>query len=206
MDVKRKKSEQSEATRAALLEAARSLFSGRGFAETPTEEIVRRAGVTRGALYHHFRSKEDLFCAVFEQVEAEVTARTGEAALGAGGVWEGILAAVDTYLDACEDPAVARITLIDAPSVLGFEVWHEVMQQYGGGLTQMALEAAMNDGLVERQPAAPLAQLLLGAFSVAGQVIARAEDPAAARAEMGAAVRRLLEGLGSHEQGPAPVQ
>lgn len=195
MDVKTRKAEQSEATRAALLAAARTLFTERGFADTSTEEIVRRAGVTRGALYHHFKDKAELFAAVFEMVESEVTSKIAEAALVGGGVWEGIIAATHAYLDACADPAVSRITLIDAPAVVGFDGWREVMDRYGLGLTQMALETAMNEGIVERQPPAPIAQLLLGAFSVAGQIIARAGDTETARVEMGAAVERLLQGL-----------
>ena len=195
MEVKRRKAEQSEATRAALIAAGRRLFAERGFADTPTEEIVQTAGVTRGALYHHFRDKTALFRAVVEQIEGEVTARTGEAAIGAGGIWEGIVAATDRFLDECLDPAVRRIILIDAPSVLGLATWREIERTYGLALIQMALQTAMDDGLIERQPVEPLAHIVGGAINEAALTIGAAADPVHARKEVGAALMRVLEGL-----------
>lgn len=195
MDVKSRKAERSEATRASLMAAARRLFAEHGFAETATEQIVQQAGVTRGALYHHFKDKTALFRAVVEQMEAEVTATTGAAALDAGGIWEGIVAATDAFLDACLDPAVRRIILIDAPSALGLTVWREIERTYGLALITMALEAAMEDGIVERRPVEPLAHVVAGAINEAALTIGAADDPAAARVEVGEALIRLLEGL-----------
>ncbi len=195
MDVKRRKADQSEATRAALISAARGLFAERGFADTATEEIVQHAGVTRGALYHHFKDKTALFRAVVEQIEGEVTAKTGEAAIGAGGIWEGIVAATDKFLDECLDPAIRRIILIDAPSALGLATWREIERTYGLALIQMALEAAMGDGLIARQPVEPLAHIVAGAINEAALTIGAADDPVQARKEVGAALIGLLEGL-----------
>lgn len=195
MDVKTRKAEQSEATRKALLDAARPLFAERGYADTATEEIVQRAGVTRGALYHHFKDKMALFRAVVEQMETEVTAKVGEAALNAGGVWEGIIAACEQFLDECLDPAVRRILLIDAPSALGLAQWREIERNYGLGLTQMAIEAAMSEGIIERAPVEPLAHIVIGAINEAALTIGAADDPLVARKEVGAALIRLLEGM-----------
>jgi AcrR family transcriptional regulator len=138
MNVKRlTKSEQSEATRRALLAAARSLFSSRGFADTSTEEIVSGAGVTRGTLYHHFRAKTALFRAVVLEMEEEVTASVASAAMESGGVWERLIAATERFLDLCMDEAVRRVLLTEAPAVLGIAEWREIERQYGLGLTKV---------------------------------------------------------------------
>jgi len=189
--------ERSLATRTALLETARRLFAERGYAGVGTEEIVRAAGVTRGALYHHFDGKLELFAAVYEQVEANLV--------------EGIAAAVDApgaapltvlhegaraFLDACEnDPAVQRIALLDAPSVLGWERWREIGMRYGLGLVRGTIEAAIEAGEIERQPAEPLAHLILGAIDEGAMLIARAEDGGATRRQVGAALERVLGAL-----------
>jgi AcrR family transcriptional regulator len=190
-----RKAAQSEATRAALLAVARSLFADRGYARVSTEEIVRRAGVTRGALYHHFRDKRDLFRAVFEGVEQEVAERIAGAALAREDLWEQQLAAIDAYLDVCLEPAVQQIVMVDAPSVLGLSEWRDIEATYGLALVRGGLKAVMDAGLIEEQPVEPLAHLVFGALTEAGLVIAHAQDVEGARAEVGAAIERLLEGL-----------
>src|SRR5262245_65846481 len=121
MSVKSRRDQHSAATRAALVRVARRLFAEYGYAGTATEDVVRRAGVTRGALYHHFRDKRDLFAAVVEQVEQDVLERVAEAALSERDAWEAQRAAIGAYLDVCLEPAVQRIVLVDAPSVLGVQ-------------------------------------------------------------------------------------
>ena len=196
MNVKRKKAEQSEATRSALIGAAKELFTELGYNETATEQIVQRAGVTRGALYHHFRDKQDLFLAVFELVEQEFGQSVTAAGMAqGGGQWERLSAAFQGFLDGCLEPAVQRIVLLDAPSVLGWEAYRAVEDKHGLAMMQRGLQEAMDAGVLDPQPVAPLAHLLLSALHEAGMVIARAEDVQAARAEMGAAVDRLLTGL-----------
>src|ERR671922_416395 len=128
------RAQQSEATRRKLLRAGRDLFARRGYNDVSTEEIVRRAGVTRGALYHHFRDKRDLFQAVVEQIEQEVMQKVAETALAEGDPWEQQTAAIGAYLDVCLEPAVQRIVLVDAPSVLGLTAWREIEATYGLGL------------------------------------------------------------------------
>jgi AcrR family transcriptional regulator len=195
MNVKSRKAEQAEATRAALLGAARELFAGRGYAAVPTEEIVQRAGVTRGALYHHFSDKRDLFRAVVEEVEQETVEKIASAALSESDPWLAQQRALGAFLDVCLEPDVQRIILTDAPSVLGLEAWREIEARYGLALVRAGLGLVMEAGLIAEQPLDPLAHLLLGALAEAGLVIARAEDPKAARAEVGASVERLLDGL-----------
>jgi AcrR family transcriptional regulator len=190
-----RKAEQSEATRRELIKVARRLFAKNGYAATPIEDIVRSARVTRGALYHHFDGKQDLFREVFEQMESELSEKVAVAAAAENRPELHLEVGTQAMLDACLDPAVQRIVLLDAPSVLGWEEWHEIEARYGLGLMRVALETAMDAGYIERQPAGPLAQVILGALIEAALAIARADDVAAARAEIGASVARLIEGL-----------
>jgi AcrR family transcriptional regulator len=188
--------QRSEATRGALVAAARALFAERGYAGVGTEEVVRAAGVTRGALYHHFKGgKKDLFRAVAEAVEADVVQRIAEQALTASNPYEALERGADGWLEACVEPEVQQITLLDAPSVLGWEEWRALGVQYGLGVIEASLAAAMDAGLVRRAPTRPLAHVLLGALDEAGLVVARADDVEATRAEMADLLRRVLAGL-----------
>ena len=189
------KAEQADATRTALSAAARQLFTERGYAATSTTEIVERAGVTRGALYHHFAAKDELFRAVFEQLEGEVTKLVAEEALTSPDPLEQLRRGTRAYLDACIDPAVQRVVLLDGPSVLGWETWQEIEQRYGYGLVLAGVEAAIGAGLISALPVDPLAHVLFGALTEAGMVVARADEPRTARADMEAAMDRLLDGL-----------
>ena len=186
---------QPEATRAALVEAARELFAERGYAGVGTEEIVQRAGVTRGALYHHFTDKEDLMRAVLHDLSRELAEASATAALKETDQWQQILAAVNAFLDACVDPAIQRIMMTDAPSVLGWDEWREIDTQYGLGLVKASLANAMETGLIERQPLDPLAHLMVGALDEAAMYISRADDVGTARREMGDSIERMLDGL-----------
>lgn len=197
----RTKAQQREATTAALLAAARALFAERGYAGVGTEEIVAQAGVTRGALYHHFRGgKEDLFQAVLVQISAETARRVLQAAAATEDPWEALVAGIDAFLDASATPEVQRIMLVDGPSVLGWDMWRGADGDYALGILEAALQRAIDAGRIVPQPARALAHVLLGAVDEAAMVVARADDPEAARGEMGLTVRRLLEGL----RGPRP--
>src|SRR4051794_14518703 len=189
------RAQQSDSTRRKLLRVGRDLFARRGFADVPTEEIVRRAGVTRGALYHHFRDKRDLFAAVVEQGEQDGVERGGGAALAESDPREQQRAAIGAYLDVCLEPAVQRIVLVDAPSVLGVAAWREIEARYGLGLVSAGLQSVMEAGYIDTQPIEPLAHLLLGALTEGGLLIARAEDRVAARREVGDGLDRILLGL-----------
>lgn len=195
MDARARKAERGEATRAALMRAARELFTDRGYGGVGTEEIVRTARVTRGALYHHFADKRDLFRAVHEQIEGEVIAAIGERMAGTADAYELLVVGVRAYLDACTDSAVTRVTLVDAPSVLGWEQWREIDMRHGLGLVVGGLQGGIDAGALRPQPVRPLAHLLLGAMGEAGMMIANAPEPGAARAEVEPALLGLLEGL-----------
>ncbi len=203
MNVKRTQVERSEATRNALIEAARALFAERGYADVGTEEIVRAAGVTRGALYHHFDGKRDLFEAVYERIEAELAQRIATAALGAPEPLEAMRAGAETLLRACTEPDVQRIALLDGPSVLGWDRWREIAAEHGLGLIEGTLQAAVEAGAIAEQPIRPLAHLLMGALDEAAMLVARAEDPERMRAEVGRTLETLLAGLSAGSGGGA---
>ena len=194
-----KQAERSGATRAALVAAARELFAARGYAAVGTEEIVQRAGVTRGALYHHFDGKLDLFRSVYEQMEVELVERIASEAMAGADPFQALKVGAEAFLDACLDPAVQRITLLDAPAVLGWEEWREVGFRHGLGLVQATLQAAMDAGQLERQPVDVLAHLLIGSLDEAAMLVARAEDVTATRREVGRTIARHLEGLRPRE-------
>ncbi|HVE99187.1 MAG TPA: helix-turn-helix domain-containing protein [Mycobacteriales bacterium] len=203
MAVSRTKVEQGELTRAALLTAATEIFTEKGYAETSTEEIVQRARVTRGALYHHFAGKDALFLAVVERLQDGIRERVVAAAASAADPLARLTAGMETFLDACCEPAVRRIVLMEGPSVLGWAVWHEIDARCGRDLMIRGFKAAMRSGHVRRQPAEPLTDLFYGALTQAAMVVAHADDAELARKEMGAAVRRLLRALRSDAVGAA---
>lgn len=187
--------EHAAATRSELLRVARELFAARGYADVGTEEIVRAAHVTRGALYHHFHDKRDLFRAVHGQLADDVLATIMASTAGSADPWEALTRGVRAFLDACTDPAVIRISHLDAPAVLGWAEWREVDSEHWLGVVAAALQEAMDAGLMRRREVQPLAHMLLGAMVEASMMIANAPDPRAARREVEAPLLALLEGL-----------
>jgi AcrR family transcriptional regulator len=187
--------EQAAATRAELLRVARELFAARGYANVGTEEIVRAAHVTRGALYHHFADKRDLFRAVHAQLADDLLASIVAQTAGSADAWDALTRGMRAFLDACTDPAVIRISHLDAPAVLGWAEWREIDAEHWLGLVVAALQEAMDAGLLRRRDVQPLAHMLMGAMVEASMMIANAADPAATRAEVEAPLLALLEGL-----------
>lgn len=200
MDAARRTQAQRAAdTREALVAAARPLFAEHGFSEVALETIVRAAGVTRGALYHHFADKTELFAAVFESVEGEVAARMGEA-IAAGNATDPVEVmrqGAGFWLDACADPEVQRIVLVDAPAVLGWTRWTEIGNRYNIGLVRALLADAVETGRIPPQPVEAMALTMLGAMREATLYVARAEDHDKARVEAGDVMNRLIRALES---------
>jgi AcrR family transcriptional regulator len=187
---------RSQQTRQQLVSAARALFGARGYADVGTEEIVRAAGVTRGALYHQFRDKADLFSAVAEQLESEIAGRMAAGVADAAtDPLQTLRAGARLFLDACAEPEVERIILLDAPSVLGWQAWRDMAGRYGLGLVQLVLQTAMDAGAIIPQPVVPLAHVLVGALDECALYIARADDPAAARQQCSAIFDGILCGF-----------
>ena len=193
----RRQAARSEATRTKLVDVGIELFSERGYAGVGTEEIVERAQVTRGALYHHFGNKRDLFRAVHEELEGRIVANIGSAleADPREDPLEVLEVAAGAVLDVALDSKIARVTLIDAPSVLGWEEWREIDVRHGLGLTEAVLNAAMEGGRISKQSVRPLAHLLVAAIGEAAIMVATADDPKRARKDLEPAMRSLLYGL-----------
>jgi AcrR family transcriptional regulator len=194
---RRSQTDRSAATRDALVQVARERFAEHGYGGVGTEAIVRAAGVTRGALYHQFADKTELFAAVVEAVEADVMSRIDVAVATSGldDVIDLMKLGADTWLDACSDPAISRIMLVDAPSVLGWERWREIGLKYGMGMVQALLGQAMAMGRIPTQPVAPLAHVLIGALDEATLYVVRHDDRRAALAEVRAVLRALIDAL-----------
>ena len=198
MEVKRRtQEERSAATRGALVAAARALWGERGYAAVGTPEIAKAAGVTRGAMYHQFADKAALFLAVVENVEQDVTQRLADqvVASGAQDPAAALRAATDAWLEISDEPEVRQIVLLDAPAVLGWGGFRDVSLKYAIGMTEQLLGAAMDAGQLTKRPTRALAHVLIGALDEAAMVVATAEDPETARAEVTEVLHRLLDGL-----------
>jgi AcrR family transcriptional regulator len=187
-------------TRKALLRAARTLFAERGYAATGTEDIVAAARVTRGALYHHFRDKADLFRTVMDQCAREMAERliaqeTHRAEIHHEDAWGLLRTGFQSFLDACADPDFQRIVLIEGPAVLGHSAWDSLVEQHGYALLAEALAEAIEEGRIDPLPVRPLTRMLAALISEASLYIARAEDQAQARQDAGAVLDRTLAGL-----------
>lgn len=190
-----KKARASE-TRSALIYAARSLFAQKGFHATGTSEIVTQAGVSRGALQHHFPRKEDLFLAVFNEVERDMV--EGSASLDdaePGEEWLRFRANVTRFIDAAATPEVQRIILIDGPAVLGWMEWRRLEAHYGLGIIERAVVDGMGAGLIRQQPSRSLAHLILSILDEAALLVAHAEKAEVARLEANQALQTLLGSL-----------
>lgn len=212
-DTVSKRVEQGDATRKLLISAAWALFADQGYASTSLREIVERAGVTKGAFYHHFTGKEDIFDKVFEEVHREIGRRAFVVHLDHGAEREGLPAIRDlsaesdeavwhhlergcrTYLEIHTEPGVQRIALIDGRSVLGWERWHEVHSAHSVVLLRADLRRAMRRQIVKPLPLRMLATLLAGALSEGCIAVAHASDPERALDEATAVVASFLEGL-----------
>ncbi|HZE49984.1 MAG TPA: TetR/AcrR family transcriptional regulator [Jatrophihabitantaceae bacterium] len=194
------RAEHAAGTRAALLHAARGLFVAKGYAATSTEDVVAAARVTRGALYHHFRDKKDLFRAVMNDVAADIVKRLVGDALDAADETPGTLLdqlreGVGAFLDICVDGDFQRVVLVDGPTVLGPEAWEELTHRYGVSLLTEWLQQAMKSEEIDELPAGDLARLLVALLTEASLMIGRAADPHRTRRDAGRTLDRIIVGL-----------
>jgi AcrR family transcriptional regulator len=182
---------QGDATRASLVQAARELFGEQGYVDTSLDEIVARAGVTKGAVYHHFDGKEGLFRVVFEQVHTQVTDQAAAEFLGPDS-WKALLDGCALWIDAHLDPAVRTIALQDARAVLGWDEVRGIENRFGAVALRGALRKAMHAGVLEQRPLRPLALLLMGALGEGCLYIAESNEPDEARREVLALITDML--------------
>jgi AcrR family transcriptional regulator len=192
--VKNKKAQQGEATRRALIDAARTLFGEQGYAATSLDEVVAAAKVTKGALYHHYRGKQELFAAVYEQVKLEVSDRFAIAFIEPDP-WKDLCTGCQAMIDAHLDPPVQRIVLHDAQAVLDADTIRRVDARYGAVVLRGALRRAIRAGIIRPLPLKTLALMLTGAIFEGCMSIADSEDSAQTREHVGDVLTALLEGL-----------
>lgn len=195
--VQRTQKERSETTIGELLEASRRLFATNGYRATSLDDIARAVGVTKGAIYHHFQGKDELFRAVFEREEQRLSQLSAQAYDRRRDPWQGFYDGCKAWLGAAVDPGVQQIIFVDAPSVLGWTTVRETDANYALALITTALEAAMESGRIRRRPVKPLAHMLFGAMSEASMLVAGAGNATAGRQEMKRVLRELRFLLGA---------
>lgn len=189
--------EHSDATQAALIGAARKLFAEQGYAGASLEQVATAARVTKGAIYHHFGGKKELFRAVYRTIEEEVEAASAVAAASGRSPIDAMLRGVDAYLDAALAPDVQRITLIDAPAVLAAEEDAGLDDARHHESLRDAISFAIQSGAMKPIDADCLAHLIRGGCLQAAQLIARSPDDGPMRERMGATLATFIAGLES---------
>jgi AcrR family transcriptional regulator len=191
-----KKVERGQATRLRIVATATTLFSELGYEATSIEAVLRESGVSRGALYHHFDSKDALFEAVLEAIEADLAQAAIAASRDIADPAQALRAGCDVFLDLTQTAKVRQIVLVDAPAVLGWQKWREIEARYGFGLLKAALEAAAAQGQVRQDLVDVFAHMLLAALIEVALMVSRADDPAGAlksgRTALGELMDRLL--------------
>lgn len=191
----RTQAERMAATRAALLKEARTIFAASGYEAAATEEIVKRAKVTRGALYHHFKDKRALFEAVVEEVARGIAGTIDDMTVPVTDPLGALIEGTQAFLNACLDPAVRRIYLIDAPAVLGWHRWREIDAPHGVRSLREGVAAVLAERPDPGLAVEPVTFLLSGAFNEAALWIAEAKDEKAARKEMDRVLAELIARL-----------
>ena len=190
-----RQAERSEASRKAVIAAAISLFGEKGFAATSIDEIAAKAGLAKGAVYHHFANKQTLFEEVLKHMSAALAAEIAAEVAGASDVLTMLSRGTRAYFDACARRPYGWIILKDGPAVLGWARWREIDEDHFGSAIPAALTAAMDQGLMERTPIGPLSRLLLGAVTEAAAACAASSDPVTTGREHAAAFEHLIQAL-----------
>ena len=187
----------TESTREVLVDSALDLFTKRGYAGTSLDAIVKRARVTKGALYHHFSGKQALFEAAFDLVETAAMDRLTAAMDGDGSAWDRAMAGIQAYVRVCLDPSYQRIVIHEAPVVMGWERWREAEEHFSYGLVRSTVEALVEAGEIERLPVEVTARILFGALSAGAETIASANDPKATAADVTRTIVAVMTGMRS---------
>jgi AcrR family transcriptional regulator len=194
---KSRRDQFSEATRAALLEAAIHRFATLGFAGTSLEDVAADIRATRGAVYHHFSSKKALFEAAFEKLETEAVQSSRSAGARGKDPWERALLALDAFLQTCSDPVYGRVVWQEAPIALGWAQWEQLENKFAFGLIQEHVRTLTESGLIERLPLDTMSRLAFAMLGAAGQALSAASeaDKPRLRDEYRLVIGRMLTGL-----------
>ena len=194
-DVPGKRAAQGRATRGQLIEVATRLFAEHGYEGTSIEAVLSAAGVSRGALYHHFPGKEALFEAVVVAVSDQVTVDLTAAVSGCTDPLDAMRTAALAWIGLAADPVIQRVVLVDAPSVLGWERWRDMDGGRTLGTLRAMLKAVSDSGRLPPELVDPISHMILAALDEIVLVVARADDPVAAVAEGRMATEELLRRL-----------
>jgi AcrR family transcriptional regulator len=190
-----RRTDYSESTKQALVDCASDLFTKNGYAATSLDAIVKRARVTKGALYHHFSGKQALFEAAFNQVETKAMAQLTKAIDGEGSPWERALEGVQEYIKVCLDPTYQRLVIREAPVVMGYERWRECEERFSYGIVRNVLEQLIEAGELGDIPVEVTARMMFASLSAGANIIAEASDPKKASAEVFTALIHMIEGI-----------
>jgi AcrR family transcriptional regulator len=197
-----RRAEYTEATKRALLDSAAAAFQERGFADASLDDIAHSARLTKGALYHHFASKQSLFQAVFEEVERELVEAIRRAGAGEPDPWRRLMAGIGAFLDACLEPRYRRIVLEEGPAALGWQGWREIDERYAMPLVRIPLARLMSAGVLRHHPPELLARVVLAALTEAGLAVAAAPDRPVARAQAQTLITELLSAFRTDASAP----
>jgi AcrR family transcriptional regulator len=198
-----RREEYAEATYEALLDSAAACFFEAGFANTSLDHVAQRARVTKGAIYHHFTSKRDLFMAVLERQEAIVAGSIARAGAGAVDAWSGMVAALDAFLETISDPIYRRLCWVEGPAALGFEEWWACGERYEIAVIRRLLDRAAQAGVLKFEDLDMLAHVLFGAVTAGVLNMARSEDPASVRERFRTVILQVMAGLAQVDPPPA---
>jgi AcrR family transcriptional regulator len=190
-----RRTDYSESTKQALVDSATELFTRNGYAATSLDAIVKRARVTKGALYHHFSGKQALFEAAFNQVETKAMAQLTKAIDGEGSPWERALEGVQEYIKVCLDPTYQRLIIREAPVVMGYERWRECEERFSFGIVRRVLEQLIEAGELGDIPVEVTARMMFASLAAGANIIAEAGDPKKASAEVFTALIHMIEGI-----------
>ena len=200
MPLKSRREESSEATRSALIESARKLFDEHGYGNTSIEQVVQRARVTRGALYHHFTNKRALFLAAYEQIHIDIMERSRAAIADVADPWQRALRAIDSHLDSCLDPMIQRNMMHEAASVLGWDAWRDVASRHGLTMVELLLEELVEAGIMRQHRVDLSAPIILAAVVEAGMMVSDSKEPETDRRDVEPILKSLLFGLRADSQ------
>jgi AcrR family transcriptional regulator len=190
-----RRTDYSESTKQALVDSAIDLFTKHGYASASLDAIVKRARVTKGALYHHFSGKQALFEAAFNLVETAAIKRLNEAIELGESPWERALSGVQAYIRCCLDPSYQRLVIREAPVVMGIERWREAEEHFSYGIVKTVLEQLIDAGEIRDVPIEVTARMMFAALSAGANIIAEAADPKKASADVFAALLHMIEGI-----------
>jgi len=193
--------ERGDQTRRNLIDAGRILFVEKGYFNTSIGDLVGRSGVgTRGAFYHHFKDKSELFRAVFEEVERDLTLRSLASPPPGSDPWARLSTGLHGFLDAALEPEVQRIMLLDGPVVLGWETLRAIQEGNSIALIEEAVRDAIAEGIIDDQPVTELTHMLVSALEEAALLVAHADRPDQARKRAARVFNRLLMSFGANDR------